>query len=102
MKTFTATEAQNNFGILADTALTEPVSISRRGRVILELMTPEMKEKIIQERIKELVFEQFIDDAVASNQHFIETGLHLTQDEVKNWATSLTLNSKNPLPQCHT
>lgn len=101
MTTFTATEAKQNFGKLTDTALTEPVNITRQGRVILEVMTPSHKEQMIQERIKELVFKQFIQDAIEADKHYQETGLHATQTEVQNWIKSLTTNPNSKPPVCH-
>lgn len=101
MATFTATEAKQNFGKLADTALIQPVTITRQGRVILEVMTPQEKEKMIQERVKELAFAQFIEDAEKANAHFKETGLHTTHDEMKAWAKSLSINPNAKPPVCH-
>jgi predicted transcriptional regulator len=101
MITFTASEAKQHFGTLSDTALTEPVSITRRGRVILEVMTPKAKEAMIQERIKELVWGQFLQDAVESDKHYQETGLHTTFDEMEAWANSLGTSNPLPKPKCH-
>lgn len=101
MATFTATEAKQNFGKLADTALIQPVTITRQGRVILEVMTPQEKEKMIQERVRELAFAQFIEDAEKANEHFQKTGLHTTHDEMKAWAKSLSINPNATLPVCH-
>lgn len=39
MKTMTSVEAQNNFGLLLDTAQREPVSITRRGRPVAYLLS---------------------------------------------------------------
>lgn len=101
MRTFTASDAKNNFGVFTDTALVEPVGITRRGRVVLEIMTPQAKEAMIQERIKELVWGQFLQDAVEADKHYQETGLHTTFDEMEAWANSL--GTSNPLqkPKCH-
>lgn len=101
MRTFTASEAKQNFGNLTDSALTEPVNITRRGRVILEVMTPQAKEAMIQARIKELVWDQFVQDAVEADKHYQATGLHTTFEEMEAWANSL--GTSNPLqkPKCH-
>lgn len=101
MITFTSTEAKQNFGKLTDTAMVEPVSITRQGRVILELMTPAQKEKIIQERIKELVFGQFVEDAIQAHRHYEATGLHTTQEEMQSWVQSLLENPNSKPPVCH-
>lgn len=101
MLTFTATEAKQNFGKLTDTAMVQPVSITRQGRVILEVMTPQEKERIIQERIQSLVFEQFIQDAIDAQEHYDATGLHTTHEEMRAWAKSLSTNPNAKLPICH-
>ena len=101
MKTFTASEAKQNFGTLTDTALTQPVSITRRGRVILEVMTPQAKEEMIQERIRELVWQQFLQDAIDADQHYQATGLHTTHAEMKAWAKKLKDDPHAEIPSCH-
>ena len=41
MKTMTSVEAQNHFGMLLDTAQREPVTITRRGRPVAYLLSPQ-------------------------------------------------------------
>lgn len=101
MLTFTATEAKQNFGKLTDTALVQPVSITRQGRVILEVMTPHQKEKMIQERVKQLMFGQFVEDAIQAHKHYETTGLHTTHEEMQAWVHSLSSNLDNQPPVCH-
>lgn len=101
MLTFTASEAKNNFGALTDTALTQPVSITRHGRVILEVMTPQAKEALIEERIKELVFHQFVAEAAAADKNYTETGLHTNMQEMQAWADSLDTAHPASMPTCH-
>ncbi|MBC3809620.1 hypothetical protein H8K52_19960 [Undibacterium seohonense] len=101
MLTFTASDAKNNFGTLTDTALTQPVSITRRGRVILEVMTPQAKEALIQERIKELVFGQFVTDAIEADKEYVATGLHTNLSEMQAWADSLGTANPLSMPACH-
>lgn len=38
----------------------------------------------------------------ASIEHFERTGLHITLDEVKQWANELKSNRNAKLPKCHT
>jgi hypothetical protein len=101
MRTFTASDAKNNFGIFTDTALVEPVGITRRGRVVLEIMTPTAREAMIQERIRGIVFEQFVGDAIEADKHYQATGLHTTLAEMRTWAKSLKNNPNAPAPVCH-
>jgi len=46
----TSVEAQNHFGMLLDTAQREPVSITRRGRPVAYLFSPQEYESLIQEK----------------------------------------------------
>lgn len=41
MKTISSAEAQNHFGLLLDTAQREPISITRRGRPVAYLLSPQ-------------------------------------------------------------
>lgn len=41
MRTMSSVEAQNNFGTLIDTAQREPVTITRRGRPVAFLLSPQ-------------------------------------------------------------
>jgi antitoxin Phd len=41
MKTLTATDAKNRFGLLIDMAQAEPVRITRRGRDVAIVLSPE-------------------------------------------------------------
>jgi len=41
MKTMTSAEAQNHFGAMLDAAQREPVTITRRGRPVAFLVSPE-------------------------------------------------------------
>jgi prevent-host-death family protein len=41
MRTMTSVEAQNHFGMLLDTAQREPVTITRRGRPVAFLLSPQ-------------------------------------------------------------
>lgn len=48
MRTMTSVEAQNHFGMLLDTAQREPVSITRRGRTVAYLFSPQEYEALTQ------------------------------------------------------
>ena len=41
MRTMSSVEAQNNFGVLLDSAQREPVTITRRGRPVAFLLSPQ-------------------------------------------------------------
>jgi predicted transcriptional regulator len=44
---------------------------------------------------------EFKREAEASWQHFQETGLHVTSDEMDTWLEKLRTNPNAPMPVCH-
>ncbi|HIJ87731.1 MAG TPA: type II toxin-antitoxin system Phd/YefM family antitoxin [Desulfuromonadales bacterium] len=50
MRTMTSVEAQNHFGMLLDSAQREPVSITRRGRPVAYLFSPQEYEALMQRK----------------------------------------------------
>ena len=61
-----------------------------------------MKEAVEQYVDREEKREQFARDAEASWQHYKETGLHLTGDEVIAWLEELEKGNDVEPPACHT
>ncbi|MBZ0091725.1 MAG: type II toxin-antitoxin system Phd/YefM family antitoxin [Sulfuricellaceae bacterium] len=60
MKTVTSVEAQNRFGELLDSAQREPVTITRRGRTVAFLLSPEdMKDLLVIRRQREQAVADF-------------------------------------------
>jgi prevent-host-death family protein len=50
MKTMTSVEAQNHFGLLLDSAQREPITITRRGRPVAYLFSPQEYAALIQSK----------------------------------------------------
>ncbi len=48
MRTMSSVEAQNHFGLLLDTAQREPVTITRRGRPVAYLFSPQVYEALVE------------------------------------------------------
>lgn len=61
-----------------------------------------MKEAIELYLESEEAEQQAIQEAAASLEHYERTGLHITFDEVKQWAKNLKTNRNAQLPACHT
>ena len=60
MRTVTSVEAQNRFGELIDSAQREPVTITRRGRPVAFVLSPEdMKELLAVRAQRERVVSDF-------------------------------------------
>jgi prevent-host-death family protein len=52
MRTVTSVEAQNRFGELIDSAQREPVTITRRGRPVAFVLSPEdLKDLLVSSRL---------------------------------------------------
>lgn len=49
MKTISAKDAKNGFGVMIDTALVEPVTIERHGRPVVVVMSVERYKRICEE-----------------------------------------------------
>lgn len=64
MKTMTSAEAQNHFGAMLDAAQREPVTITRRGRPVALLVSPE--EFTALQRGAETVHSAALREAVAA------------------------------------
>ena len=52
MKTITSVEAQNKFGELLDSAQREPITITRRGRTVAFIVSPQDMEDLTDARRK--------------------------------------------------
>ncbi len=50
MRTMTSVEGQNHFGMLLDSAQREPVSITRRGRPVAYMFSPQEYEALTQRK----------------------------------------------------
>jgi len=49
MKTMSAKDAKNAFGLLLDTARAEPVSIEKHGRRVVVVLSVEEYERLVEE-----------------------------------------------------
>lgn len=52
MKSMSAKEAKNAFGLLLDTARAEPVTIEKHGRGVVVVLSVEEYERLIEDRSK--------------------------------------------------
>jgi predicted transcriptional regulator len=60
-----------------------------------------MKEAIRQYVETEEAKAAFEKEALASWQHYKQTGLHLTGDEVQNWLETWGADDETDAPECH-
>jgi predicted transcriptional regulator len=60
-----------------------------------------MKEAIARYIEDEEAEQAAIAAAVASLDHYQQTGLHTTLDDVKNWATAVRKDRSAKMPACH-
>ncbi len=54
MKTMSAKDAKNAFGLLLDTARAEPVSIAKHGRRVVVVISVEEYERLVEEGTKSI------------------------------------------------
>ncbi len=60
-----------------------------------------MKEAILDYIRREEATQNFIKAAEASYDHYKETGLHITLDQLSTWADEVQENPDTPIPACH-
>ncbi len=60
-----------------------------------------MKEAILDYVRREESRQNFINAAEASFEHYKETGLHVTLDELNAWSEEVQTHPAAPLPACH-
>lgn len=63
MRTVTSVEAQNRFGELLDSAQREPVTITRRGRTVAYVLSPQDMQNLLEGR-------KLRDNAVAAYEAY--------------------------------
>lgn len=68
-----------------------------RSRSVHYVMCEVMRDYIQKE--KERV--AFYDRGVAALEHYDQTGLHTTMDEMKAWLDARKISQSSPLPKCH-
>ena len=93
---------------LEDKSAITSVKLGGRKQVLSELakyqkrsvhsLMLEAVDAYIEQKQARMKFEQ---DAIRSYEHFQETGLHTTLDEMRQWATSLNTSTPQSLPSCH-
>jgi predicted transcriptional regulator len=61
-----------------------------------------MREAILEYVQREEARQNFIKAADTSFEHYKETGLHITLDELSAWVDDVQKNPGAPIPACHT
>ncbi len=60
-----------------------------------------MKEAILEYVRKEEARQNLINAAESSFDHYKETGLHITLEELSTWVDKIQENPDAPIPACH-
>ena len=90
MRTVTSVEAQNRFGELIDSAQREPVTITRRGRPVAFVLSPEdMKELLAVRQQRERVVSDFETFFSAADAHLKPEAAELSDSEVQRMVNEL-------------
>lgn len=61
-----------------------------------------MRQAVQDFLAREEARQAFIAEAKASWEHYAQTGLHVTLDELREWTQTLSTNPDAPPPICHT
>jgi len=72
--------------------------LAARQKRSAHALATEAITSFIEQKEREYAFNQ---SCVDSYNHFLETGLHVTQDEIDVWADSLGTENELPIPACH-
>lgn len=90
MKTLTSMEAQNRFGALLDAAQREPVTVTRRGRPVAFVVSPDDMREMLDARSRRSkavdVLDKFFKQADA---HLTPAARKLSDDDVKKLVDAL-------------
>lgn len=71
---------------------------SLRQRTAHTLMLQAIESFVDREEQREALRQE----AKAAHEHYMHTGLHLTNDEVTGWMDKIIAGEKVPMPPCHT
>lgn len=84
MKTLTSMQAQNRFGELLDAAQREPVTVTRRGRPVAFVVSPEdMREVLDARKQRHAATDEFRKFFKQADTRLTPAAHKLTEDDVK-------------------
>lgn len=90
MRTVTSVEAQNRFGELIDSAQREPVTITRRGRPVAFVLSPEdMKDLLAIRQQRERVVNEFESFFTAADTRIKPEARELSDESVQRTVDEL-------------
>ncbi len=90
MKTITFVEAQNRFGELLDNAQPEPVTITRRGRPVAFVVSPEdMKDLLDTRRQREQALTDFMDFFARADARISPAAKNLNDTDIQTLVNEL-------------
>ena len=72
--------------------------IAAREKRTAHYLATEAVKAFIDKKERDYAFNQ---SCINSYNHFLETGLHVTEDEIDRWVDSLGTENELPIPTCH-
>jgi len=72
--------------------------IAEREKRTAHSLATEAVKAFIDQKERDFAFNQ---SCLNSYNHFLETGLHVTEDEIDSWVDSLGTENELPIPACH-
>lgn len=90
MKTLTSMEAQNRFGALLDAAQREPVTVTRRGRPVAFVVSPEDMREVLDARSRRhKAADEFKEFFKQADARLTPAARKLSEDDVKKLVDAL-------------
>jgi len=90
MRTVTSVEAQNRFGELIDCAQREPVTITRRGRPVAFVLSPEdLKDLLGSSRLRDRAHAEFEAFFAMANSRLLPAAAGLADRDVEELVDSV-------------
>jgi len=90
MRTVTSVEAQNRFGELIDSAQREPVTITRRGRPVAFVLSPEdLKDLLVSSRLRDRAHAEFEAFFALVDSRILPAAVGLTDRDVEQLVDSV-------------
>lgn len=68
-----------------------------RKRSIHSMMVEAIEKYVAREEQRESLRQE----GMAAHEHYMRTGLHVTQDEIEAWAAQIAKGERAPMPKCH-
>lgn len=84
------------------------MTLSEQHRLALDKLAKSQQRSVdalineaISDYIEKQIEQEFVQRALSGETHYLDTGLHITLDELSQWQKHRGSDSEIPYPQCH-